>query len=65
MTTTGFPNAEGIKSEVIDLEHRKNDCQNLLDHPLPVSGSTGNIIEGQSALICGGLGDRGFSKDCK
>ena len=41
LVTTGWPDVDGVKSEVIDLRDSSNICKPLPDFPYKVRGATG------------------------
>ena len=64
LVVTGFPFLHGQKSEVIDLSDLNSTCQLLEDFPDFASGATGDLIQNQFPLICGGWNYGAFNDKC-
>jgi hypothetical protein len=54
LITTGFPESNSAKSEVIDLEDASNVCMDLEDYPSQVDGAVGGLLNQVDPLVCGG-----------
>ena len=53
LITTGQPNFQAVKSEIIDLSNSGNQqCPDWVDYPISVYEATGALI-GEKAVICG------------
>ena len=54
LITTGSPESQAVKSEILDLSNSGNQqCPLWMDYPINVLGATGALI-GEKAIICGG-----------
>ena len=53
--TTGDPNEESIKTEIIDLGHPENVCSGLPNYPIALEGASGGLLAEKYPVVCGGL----------
>ena len=61
--TTGDPNEESVKTELIDLDDASNICS-LPDYPMPLDGAIGGLVRDQFPVICGGYYYGDYYDDC-
>ena len=67
LVLNGFPSANGIHSEVIDIQNEDLTCTDLNDAPYEMDGGTGGFIENfiNYVLVCGGWEEgEGDSNKC-
>ena len=53
--TTGNPNEESVKTEVLDLGHPENVCSGLPNYPIALEGASGGLLAEKYPMVCGGL----------
>ena len=59
LVTTGYNfgiDNKATTSEVIDLSDPTNRCEMFQDYPVEIMRATGQLIDGEFPLICGGTG---------
>ena len=57
LVATGDPNAESVKTEVIDVGDAGNVCNDLPDYPLTLDGASGGLVQNSGEkypVVCGG-----------
>ena len=67
LVTSGDPNDESVKTEVIHLADDGNICTGLPDYPMPLDGASGGLIDDfgtKYPIVCGGYYYGDYYDDC-